>query len=73
MAIEIIRGNQTQPVAYFSQGCGAVYWPGQNGKGLRADGYETPMNYEYIDFDSFPGYTPLYKGDTIRVTRDIVP
>jgi hypothetical protein len=70
MAIEIIRGNQTKPVAYLSNdGCCAVYWPGKDGKCLRSDGTEISMDYSFTNFDRC---VPLYKGDTIRVTRDIV-
>ena len=72
--IEIIRGDSRQAVAYLSKSCDAVYFPGKNGRCISSDGKEVNADYSNIGPDVWGrgNYEPLYKGDTIIVTKEIV-
>jgi hypothetical protein len=73
-SIEIIRREEPRnPLAYVSKDSGAVYILGPNGKCIDRHGNETPHNYDKIHPSVWiKSYTPLYSGDIIRISKDIV-
>ena len=74
--IEIIRKEfERTPVAYVGKNSGAVYFPGRYGKCITKEGEEIPSNNpEEVSgsWNEQDYFEPLYEGDTIRITKEIV-